>query len=124
MRLQLYRGKWAATGRTNGKQWRRSLGTKDRAVAERRFRDLKFERPGETIADYMTQYLAEKQEKKAGSILAMGYAWKALTPTFANIRPDQVTRKLCQDYAKKRRRERVTDGTIIKELGVLKAALG
>jgi integrase len=124
MRLQLYRGKWAATGRANGKQWRRSLGTKDRALAERRFRDLKFDRPGETIADYMAQYLAEKQEKKAGSVLAMGYAWKALTPTFANIRPDQVTRKLCQDYAKKRRRERVSDGTVIKELGVLKAALG
>lgn len=124
MRLQLYRGKWAATGRINGKQWRRSLGTADRAVAERRFRDLKFERPGETISDYMAQYLAEKLEKKAGSIKAMEYAWRALSPTFASLRPDQITRKLCQDYGKRRRKEGVADGTVIKELGVLKAGLG
>lgn len=124
MRLQLYRGKWAAVGRTNGKQWRRSLGTKNRAEAERRFRDLKFDRPGETIADYVGQYLAEKAEKKAPSLRAMQYAWKALEATFANLRPDQITRKLCQDYAKRRRLEGVADGTVIKELGVLKAALG
>lgn len=123
MRLQLYRGKWAATGRTNGKQWRRSLGTADRALAERRFRDMKFDRPGETIADHMALYLAEKQDKKASSIKAMQYAWRALESTFGNLRPDQITRKLCQDYAKKRHREGVTDGTVIKELGVLKAAL-
>lgn len=124
MRLQLYRGKWAAVGRTNGKQWRRSLGTADRALAERKFRDVKFDRPGETVADYIGQYLAEKLEKGAGSIRAMQYAWKALSPTFASLRPDQITRKLCQDYTKKRRREGVADGTIIKELGVLKAGLG
>jgi integrase len=124
MRLQLYRGKWSATGRAGGKQWRRSLGTADRAVAERRFRDLRFDRPGETIADYLGQYIAEKQEKKAGSVKAMQYAWQALTPTFANLRPDQITRKLCQDYSKKRHAEGVSDGTVIKELGVLKAGLG
>lgn len=124
MRLQLYRGKWAATGRTNGKQWRRSLGTADRAEAERRFRDLRFEAPGQSNADFMAAYLAEKRSKKAASIRAMEYAWQALAPTFAALRPDQITRKLCQDYAKKRRREGVSDGTIIKELGVLKAALG
>ena len=123
MRLQLYRGKWAATGRTNGKQWRRSLGTADRALAERRFQDVKFDRPGDTISDHMALYLAEKQEKKASSIKAMQYAWRALEPTFGNLRPDQITRKLCQEYTKKRHREGVADGTVIKELGVLKAAL-
>jgi integrase len=122
MRLQLYRGTWAATGRTNGKQWRRSLGTKDRATAERRFRDLKFERPGETIGDYLAQYLDEKAGK--ASINAMRYAWKALEPTFASLRPDQVNRTICQEYARKRRGAGVANGTVIKELGVLKAALG
>lgn len=124
MRLQLYRGKWAAVGRAGGKQWRRSLGTADRALAERRFRDLKFDRPGETNADFMALYLIEKKAKGAGSWRAMEYAWKALAQTFASLRPDQITRKLCQSYAGKRRREGVSDGTIIKELGVLKAGLG
>lgn len=122
MRLKLYRGIWAATGRQNGKQWRRSLGTKDRAIAEKRFRDLKFEAPGENVGDFLELYLAEKAEK--ASYNAMRYAFKALAPTFANIRPDQVTRQLCKDYAKRRRREGVSNGTIIKELGVLKAGLG
>jgi integrase len=121
MRLQLYRGKWAATGRTNGKQWRRSLGTKDRAVAEQRYRDLKFDTPGETIGDAMVLYLDEKSER--ASAPAMGYAWKALAPTFANLRPEHVTRALCKEYARKRRQEGVSDGTIIKELGVVKAGL-
>lgn len=122
MRLQLYRGIWAATGRTNGKQWRTSLGTKDRATAERRFRDLKFERPGETIGDFVAGYLAEKADRRSAP--AMGYAWKALAPTFASLRPDQITRALCKTYAASRRKAGVTNGTIIKELGVLKAALG
>lgn len=122
MRLQLYRGKWAATGRTNGKQWRRSLGTKDRAEAEKRFRDLKFDTPGETIGDYMALYLEEKAGR--ASAPAMGFAWKALAPTFENLRPEHVTRALCKDYARKRRRQGVKDGTVIKELGVLKAGLG
>lgn len=121
MRLKLYRGIWAATGRKNGKQWRRSLGTKDRAVAEKRFRDVKFEAPGENVGDFLELYLREKREK--ASYNAMRYAFKALAPTFANIRPDQVSRDLCKDYAKRRRRDGVSDGTVIKELGVLKAAL-
>jgi len=100
------------------------LGTQDRAVAERRFRDLKFDRPGETVADYVSQYIAEKADKKAASLNAMRYAWQALEPTFASLRPDQISRKLCQEYAKKRYLEEVSAGTIIKELGVLKAALG
>lgn len=124
MRLQLYRGKWAAVGRANGKQWRRSLRTANRALAERRFRDLKFEGPGDTIADFMSPYLADRKERGASSWRAMEYAWKALAPTFANLRPDQITRKLCKDYAATRRRAGVKSGTIIKELGVLKAALG
>lgn len=124
MRLQLYRGKWAAVGRTAGKQWRRSLGTADRATAERRFRDVRFDRPGETNADYVGQYIAEKQAQGAASFNAMRYAWKALAPTFGSLRPDQITRKLCQDYAKTRAKGGVSPGTVIKELGVLKAALG
>lgn len=122
MRLQLYRGKWAATGRTNGKQWRRSLGTKDRAEAERKYRSVQFDTPGETIGDVMAVYLEEKAGR--ASAPAMGYAWKALAPTFANLNPEHVTRALCKDYGRKRKRHGVSAGTVIKELGVLKAGLG
>lgn len=123
MRLKLYRGKWAAVGNdAGGRPWRRSLGTADRAIAERRFRDLRFETPGETIADAVALYLTEKKGR-ARSYQSMETAWRALKPTFGHLRPDQITRDLCRSYAERRRRGGVTDGTIIKDLGVLKAAL-
>lgn len=123
MRLKLYRGKWAAVGTgEDGRPWRRSLRTTDRATAERRFRDIRFETPGETIADAMALYLAEKKGR-ARSYQSMETAWRALRPTFGHLRPDQITRDLCRDYAAMRRKGGVADGTIIKDLGVLKAAL-
>lgn len=124
MRLKLYRGKWAIVGKdAQGRQWRRSLGTADRAAAERRFRDLKVEVPGDTNAEIIKAYLADKKDS-ARSYKSMETAWRALEPTFGALRPDQITRELCRDYAKRRRRGGVKDGTIIKDLGVLKAALG
>jgi integrase len=121
VRLKLYRGKWAVVGYDNGRVWRRSLRTADRSVAERRFRDLRFETPGDTIADAVALYLAEKVE--APSHGSMMTAWRALKPTFGHLRPDQIDRKLCKSYARARRNAGVQDGTIIKDLGVLKAAL-
>jgi len=51
---------WAVVGYDNGKVWRRSLRTPDRDTAERRFRDLKFETPGDSVADAVKLYLDEK----------------------------------------------------------------
>jgi len=122
MRLRLYRGKWAVVWRDGGTTRRRSLHTADRELAERRFRDVKIERPGETVADSMAVYLAEKR-LTARSFHSMETAWRALASTFGHLRPDQVTRDLCRSYASKRKRGGVSDGTIIKDLGVLKSAL-
>lgn len=121
-RLKLYRGKWCAVWRENGTTRRHSLHTTDRGTAERRLKDLKVERPGDTIADAVTSYLAEKKGR-ARSYQPMQSAWKVLEPEFGALRPDQVNRDACRDYAKKRRKSGVGDGTIIKELGFLKAAL-
>lgn len=122
MRLKLYRGKWAAVWRQDGKTNRRSLHTTDRGTAERRLKDLRVERPGDTIGEVFGQYLEEKRGR-ARSFPAMESAWRALSTTFSALRPDQVNRDLCRSYATTRRKGGVGDGTIIKELGVLKAAL-
>lgn len=121
MRLKLYRGMWAVVGYDNGKVWRRSLRTPDRDTAERRFRDLKFETPGDSVADAVKLYLDEKVA--AASHDSMLTCWRALKPTFGHLRPDQIDRKLCRSYAKARRGAGVADGTIIKDLAFLKAAL-
>lgn len=49
-------------------------------------------------------------------------AWKRLKPHFGHLRPPEVTRLSCREYAAMRRR-RAKDGTIIKELATLRAAL-
>lgn len=121
MRLKLYRGKWNVVGNDGGRIWRRSLGTTDRAVAERRFRDLRFETPGDSIGDAVDLYLKEKSGRR--SYQSMLTCWRALKPLFGHLRPDQVTRELCREYSGRRRKAGVQDGTIIKDLGMLKAAL-
>lgn len=121
MRLKLYRGLWAVIGRDNGKTWRRSLGTADRALAERKFRDIRVETPGELIEDAVRQYLGDKAGRRSyGSMLT---AWRALKPTFGHLRPDQIDRNLCRSYAAMRRKAGISDGTVIKDLAVLRAAL-
>lgn len=126
-RLKLYRGTWCAVRRHNEKTQRISLRTKDRASAERALKDFQNRPAGDLIGDIVPAYIADKTEQGARSIAAMEFAWKALESTFGHLRPDQVTRPLCRSYAHSRRSgvagRKVKDGTIIKELGVLKAAL-
>ena len=121
----MYRGKWAVAWREGGTTRRKSLETVDRGVAERRLADLiqlkKLERGGNTVGDIVKDYLAEK--KSARSHGSMETSWRALAPTFGNLRPDQVTREVCRAYTERRRKAGIADGTIIKDLGVLKAAV-
>ncbi len=124
VRLKLYRGKWAVEGKDEaGKVWRRSLRTSDRATAERRFKDYRVETPGDTVGDSVELYLREKAQSKARSYNSMVTAWRALSPYFRHLRPDQITREVCRDYRRRRHNAGVKDGTIIKDFGVLKAAL-
>lgn len=123
-RLKLYRDYWCATRRHQGKTQRISLRTKDRSVAERELKDLTAPAKADIIGNIMEAYIEDKKEAGKRSINAMRASWKALKPTFGHLRPDQVTRPLCRDYAKLRHKGGVGDGTVIKDLGVLKAALG
>jgi len=126
-RIKFYRGHWYAVRRHNGKTQRASLRAENREAAERALRDFQNRPAGDLIGDIVPAYIADKREQGARSIAAMEFAWKSLESTFGHLRPDQVTRPLCRSYARSRRSgvagRKVKDGTIIKELGVLKAAL-
>lgn len=121
MRLKLYRGKWAVVWHDGKQSRRRSLGTADRHLAERRFRDVKIE-TDDTVAEAVALYLRDK-EGVARSHEAMLAAWKAAKPIFGHLRPDQVTKALCRDYARKRRAAGRKNGTIIRDLSFLRTAL-
>lgn len=122
LRLKLWRGKWAVVWHDGITTRRKSLGTADRKIAERRFKDVKIERPDDTVADAVSLYLKAKEEssKSYGSMLT---SWRAVEPTFGHLRPDQITRDLCKSYAQKRQKAHISNGTIRRDLGMLRAAL-
>ena len=120
MRLVWYRGTFAAYWRDAANRPRRaSLATKDRSLAERRLRDFEATQrvPVTTVGKVFEAYVADKPAERHT------YAWKRLGPVFAPLRPDQVDRAICRVYAARRRAAGARDGTIIKELATLRAAL-
>lgn len=120
MRLVKYRKVWCAYWRDEaGRPRRASLATADRELAERRLIDFQRAQQAKptTVVEIYDLYLADKDVERAR------YAWKRLASTFGHLRPDQVTRALCRAYAAARRASGVLDGTIIKELSYLRAAL-
>lgn len=124
MRLVMFRGKWHAYERIDGRAKRTSLGTTTRAVAERRLIDLETTRriPATTITEMYGIYLEERGPHLA-SQETLRFAWKRLLPIFGHLRPDQVTRALTRAYATKERRRGIKDGSIRRDLAVLSAVL-
>ncbi len=124
MRAKLYRGSWYAVWTENGQTKRIALRTKDRAVAEQRLADLNRQSTGplDSIADIYEAYCKEKAPGLASFERIPG-AWKVLKPHFGSLRPDQVTRLACRNYAKARKCAGRKDGTILKELSLLRAIL-
>lgn len=122
MRAKLYRGSWYAVWTEHGRTRRIALRTKDRAVAEQRLADLARQAAGPltSIADIYDAYLKEKAPSFA-SPERVPAAWKRLKPHFATLRPEHITRQLCRQYAKERRRAGAKDATILKELSTLRA---
>ena len=69
----------------------------------------------------LDNYLADKADKPSAG--AMRFALKPIRPVFGHLRPDQVDRPLCRAYRTQRHRQGVKDGTVIKELSTMRAAL-
>lgn len=124
MRVVWFRNGFYAYWRGDDKKPRRTaLRTKDRETAERRLIDFEasLRRKATTVSEIMELYLADKAALAGGE--RARYAWKRLAPVFGHLRPDQVDRPICRAYTLQRRRAKALDGTIIKELSALRAAL-
>lgn len=123
-RLKLYRGKWCVVWVEGRRTQRSSLRTADPDEAARRFADWQrsLTRIGPTVADIMDAYLTEKDTTTARPD-RLRDAWKALKPFFGSYRPDQIDRPLCRAYTMRRRQMGRKDGTIRKELDILRAGL-
>lgn len=133
LRTKLYRGTWYAIWNDpGGATQRRSLRTKDRDEAERRLIDLKVDMaapPGALVGDIVDAYLAEKKGRITDHE-RLKYGWEKAKWHFAYLRPDQITREVCREYADERRKEGeeargrpTSDGTILKEINIVRQAL-
>ncbi len=121
MRIKMYRGKYCAVWSENGETKRRSLRTDDLGLAKQRLTDLLKTPVGETVEDVFNAYTDDRKDRTTHT--RMLDAWKQLKKDFGHLRPDQITRMTCRTYTENRRRKGISDGTIIKELSTLRAAL-
>ena len=121
-KLKLHRNYWHVVWTENGATKRRSLRTKDHEAAQRRFDHWKRFPKGNLIRDAATLYLAAKHDAAIDPD-RLEHAWKAAGPFFGHLRPAQVTKSLCREYTAYRRRLGRSDGTIRRELGMVRAAL-
>lgn len=125
MRIVEYRGKWCAVTVIDGQRRRLSLGNlaaspENYPSAQRALVDLERQiaQPrADTIEAIVTAYLADSN---AVTIEYMKWMWGVLKPYCAGLRPDQIDRKWCREYAAKRGK---APGTIRKEIGFLASAL-
>lgn len=121
MRIKLFRGKYYVVWAEGGQTKRLSLRTDNLELAKQRFEDLQRAPVGDTAADIFSAYTDDRKDRTTHT--RMLDAWKRLKPHFGYLRPDQITRMTCRAYTEERRRDKVSDGTIIKELTTLRAAL-
>ena len=124
MRVVWFRDNFYAYWRDEADKPRRTaLRTKDRQTAEQRLIDFEtsLRKKATTVAEIMALYLTDKAELAGGE--RARYAWQRLSPVFAHLRPDQIDRPLCRAYVLQRRRAKAQDGTTLKELSSLRAAL-
>jgi integrase len=100
------------------------LGTENREAADRALIDWKSHQR-RVVRSFVSQiaqgYLKDKEDK--ASRKTMGWSWKQVSPFFGHLRPDQITRELCRDYAKKRVKQGMSQSTIVRELSFLRSAL-
>jgi len=125
-RIKLFRGKFYAVWTDEqGRTQRASLRTTDREEAERRIVDFRREMAaplGSTVGDYVQAYLDYKKDRIRDHVRLVG-AWANAKDTFGSLRPDQITPELCAEYAAHRRAMGRSDGTILKEINVIRQGL-
>lgn len=122
-KLKKYRGYYAAVGRINGKTKRYSSSTRNEELAKQWFDDFKkrWATPTKTIKEIYDAY--KNDEKKPEEVRKLNIMWATLELHFSPYRPDQIDRDKAKSYAAFRRDQGISDNTIMRELGAIRASL-
>lgn len=129
-------GHWYAVWSENRRSKRKSLGTKDHAVAEARFAqwlllgghkgEVSEELAAELTVDELWSVYHEKHvQRDTAAPASIEYAWKNLKPFFGAVRPSAIDQDTIDDYEAKRAAGKIgrpaKSSTVRKELGALRA---
>lgn len=123
-----HRGKWAIR---LGDRRRLSTGLsaspENSDAAEQKAREIvgvmKAAASNGTIGELYKEYRDEAVERGVINISRIDECWKNLKPMFGHLQAKDIDRKLCREYAKKRREKSISDGTILTELRKLRSAV-
>lgn len=129
VRVVKHRGKWALRYKC-GDQWKReSTGLdatdENRAEAEREKDDIErqLDAPeSQRLDDIMQAYIKAKEKKGRDAQRDKDHR-NALKPVFGGLFPDDITAETCERFIRRRRDDGKKDGTIIRDLKVLRAAV-
>jgi integrase len=131
-RLVLYRGTFCAYRRDGDKPVRRSLGTADRELADKRFARFlaDIRRDGLTdlklVGDVLDAYIKAKPD---GSYARQRGEWvrqailKVTAPALLSLPVDALDKNACRQFAEARYRQGIKPGTVATNLGILRAAM-
>ena len=73
-----------------------------------------------TIAEIMQDYMSIKEIRSQDRCAC---AWLSLRPVFGHLCPNDVSAELCTQYIEMRRQQNRGNGTIRREIGILRAAI-
>lgn len=128
-RIVRYRDQYCLYWRVGGKVRRRLLKDElgepvtNRENAERVALDVQrsaIKPLGNLIGDLADKYFIDKKGRIV-SYENMEFAWKAIQPFVAHLRPEHITREWCIEYTAAQRAKGRADGTIRKQYTVLSA---
>lgn len=118
------RSVWEICWYVKGRKKHISTGTEDRNAADRHLSQHKqraSKREGSRLVDDAMNAYLEEHAPHTARPQDIAYCVLNLAPFFGEFSVDEVTKAKCQEYA--RQRKDVTDGTIRKDLEILRAAL-
>lgn len=121
-KLVRYRGKWCAYTVKDGQPVRRSSGTADHELAKRWFDDfLKINAaPQQTFKEVFEAY---KNQVSPNEKIKMELMQANIYRHFGSFRADQIDREKAVSYAEYRSAQGISNNTIIRELGSVRAAI-
>lgn len=124
MRIVEHRKKWVV--RIDGKRYSTGMPATDehREAAEWKASEIiaALKKPiSLSIFDIMESYAQDKESEGRDGDRCRASA-RALRPIFGGLEPNSISRDLCRTFAAERRKQGISNGTIIRDLKIMQAA--